>query len=352
MRFQLRVIAVTLAILITTLVLNSVLSLASFEKLYLNSLVSTLELAGKNLKRKIEQALRFGKPFENFKGLDSLLAEVLRDNPEISSVGVSNTRGMVLYHTDEAMIGSELPQPLAAFERGGTAARTQLVKETYITSIPLLDRSEAPVGIIHLSFPRSVITQRLQQMATENARVLWIVVLLTSIGLIVGMTLWVTRPMRSKIIEISGRLILTPGPPVVDELPDSEEGALAKAKESLTEPWKPNLQEETVLLQSDFLEIETIKNELRQLERTVNAMVSHCHMILHQHHALQEEELSVAAVAERLGMSATAIRQLVEQSQAPFSESERWHLTQILQENDLLIKELRSIVQNCEGTYS
>jgi len=63
MRFQLRIIAVTLAILITTLVLNSVLSLASFEKLYLTSLVSTLELAGKNLKRKIEQALRFGKPF-------------------------------------------------------------------------------------------------------------------------------------------------------------------------------------------------------------------------------------------------------------------------------------------------
>ncbi len=352
MRFQLRVIAVTLAILITTLVLNSVLSLASFEKLYLTSVVSTLELAGKNLKRKIEQALRFGKPFENFKGLDSLLAEVLRDNPEIASVGVSNTQGKVLYHTDEAMIGSELPQPVAPFERGGTTARTQLVKETYITSIPLFDRSEEVVGIVYLSFPRTVITQRLQLMATENAKVLWIVVLLTSFGLIAGMTLWVTWPVRSKLLEISGRLTLSTGLQIDKELPDNEEGTLAKVEESLEEPLKADLPQEAALLQSDFLEIEKIKNELRQLERTVIVVVSHCHFILRQQHALKEGELSVAAVAERLGMSAIAIRQLLEQPQAGFSEVERSRLSQVLQESDPLIKEFQSILEKSEGTYS
>jgi hypothetical protein len=352
MRFQLRVIAVTLAILITTLVLNSVLSLASFEKLYLNSLVSTLELAGKNLKRKIEQALRFGKPFENFKGLDSLLAEVLRDNPEISSVGVSNTQGRLLYHTDEAMIGTETPQPVEAFERGGAAARTGLVQETYITSIPLFDRSEALVGIIYLSFPRRVITRRLHLMATDNAKVLWMVVVLTSIGLIVGMTLWVTRPVRSKILEISSRLTLKPGPAVVGELPNTEEIPPAEPEEASMEPGKPNIQEETALLQSDFLEIENIKNELRQLERTVTVMVAHCHLILQKHHALEEGELSVAAAAEELETSATAIRRLVEEPQASFSGDQRRRLARILQENAILIAELRNIVHSREGIPS
>ncbi len=45
MRFQYKIIFVTLAILVATLLLNSVLSLASFEKIYVASLISMYEVA-------------------------------------------------------------------------------------------------------------------------------------------------------------------------------------------------------------------------------------------------------------------------------------------------------------------
>ena len=348
MRFQLRIIAVTLAILITTLVLNSVLSLASFEKLYLTSLVSTIELAGKNLKRKIEQALRFGKPFENFKGLDTLLAEVLRDNPEISSVGVTNTHGKILYHTDEEMIGKEFPRPLPAFQRQD-ATRSQLVDETYITFLPLFDRSEELVGIIQLSFPRAVITKRLQLMATENAKVLWVVLLLTSIGLIVGMTLWLTRPLRGKILEINSRLILAKELGVNETQPGDQNESSGGEGEVLVEPLGPDLAEEISVFQADFLEIRKIKNELRQLEWTVNVMIDHCQNALQQYHALREQERSIATVCEKLENSVMAIRQLLNHAQASLSADRQSSLEQTLQDNERLIKEFRQIMQNPEG---
>lgn len=351
MRFQLRIIAVTLAILITTLVLNSVLSLASFEKLYLTSLVSTLELAGKNLKRKIEQALRFGKPFENFKGLDTLLAEVLRDNPEISSVGVSNRQGNILYHTDEEMLGRVFPLPERPFDRK-EGARTQLVEETYITSIPLFDRSDTLVGVIHLSFPRAVITRRLQLMATENAKVLWIVVLLTSLGLIVGMTLWVTRPVRGRVLEISGRLTLEKAPPIYENLQGNQGEGSGKPSEALLKPLEPGLPVEARLLQSDFLEAKSIKNELRQLETIIDVVVRHCRSVLRECQALQEQRSSVATACEKLEKVTMVIRQLLNHPQVSLSGDQQSRLAQILQENDLLIKELQRIEQGTEGTSS
>ena len=73
MNFNLKIIFVTLAILILSLLLNSFLSIASFEKVYVASLISTTEIAGANLKVKIEQSLRFGKPLDRFKSMDNLL---------------------------------------------------------------------------------------------------------------------------------------------------------------------------------------------------------------------------------------------------------------------------------------
>jgi hypothetical protein len=345
MRFQARIIAVTLVILITALVLNSVLSLASFEKLYLTSLVSTIELAGKNLKRKVEQALRFGKTFENFKGLDTLLTEVLRDNPEISSVGVSDTQGKILYHTDEEVIGNEFPLPLPAFQRHDTT-RSQLVDESYIVFLPLFDRSEELCGVIHLSFPRTVVTRRLQFMATENAKVLWIVVLLTSIGLIIGMTLWLTRPLRGKILEISNRLTLAGEPQAYERPPGGHDEASGGEGEVSVELLAPDLAEEARLLQADFLEIRNIKNELEQLERTVSETVHHCHSILQQHCALQEEERALVAVRARLEGSALAIRQLLKDPQEALSAEQQASLNQTLQENENLIKELQRFTKH------
>ena len=111
MRFQYKIIFVTLAILVATLLLNSVLSLASFEKIYVASLVSMYEVAGRNLKRKIEQSLRFGKPLDKFRGMEQLLEDVREKNPGITLVGVGAPDGKILYHIDTQKIGKNFHIP-------------------------------------------------------------------------------------------------------------------------------------------------------------------------------------------------------------------------------------------------
>ncbi len=163
--------------------LSSVLSLASFEKIYTSSLISVYETAGKNLKRKTEQSLRFGKPLDKFQGMDALLAEVHKKNPEISYSAVGTPQGNILYHTDSDQIGKQFPSPIPKFAPDQIAI-TKLDKGNYLSFLPLYNRSEELTGIILMSFSREVIYKRLRDMAYQNLKALASVTIGTSLPLI------------------------------------------------------------------------------------------------------------------------------------------------------------------------
>ncbi len=171
MKFQLKITVITLFVLIMAMTLSSALSLVSFEKIYTSSLISVYEAAGKNLKRKTEQSLRFGKPLDKFQGMDALLAEVIEKKAEISYVAVGTPEGNILYHTDPEQIGKTVPYPVPEFARGQTAV-TKLDKGIYLTFLPLYNRSNEPAGIVLMSFSREIIYKRLSRMAVENVKAL------------------------------------------------------------------------------------------------------------------------------------------------------------------------------------
>ncbi|MGE0083798.1 MAG: MFS transporter [Desulfococcaceae bacterium] len=141
----------------------------SFEKIYTSSLISVYEAAGKNLKRKTEQSLRFGKPLDKFQGMDALLAEVLEKKAEISYVAVGTPAGNILYHTDPEQIGKTFPYPVPEFAKGQTAV-TKPDKGMYLTFLQLLNRADEPAGIVLLSFSREGIYKRLSRMGVENIK--------------------------------------------------------------------------------------------------------------------------------------------------------------------------------------
>lgn len=183
MKFQLKIISITLTVLITAMLLSSVLSLVSFEKIYTSSLIAVYETTGKNLKRKIEQSLRFGKPLDKFQGMNFMLAEVLQKKKEISYAAVGTPEGRILYHTDPQQIGENFSSPVPEFASGRNAL-TKLDRGMYLTYLPLLDRSGETAGIVLMSFSREVIYKRLSSMAVENLKALASVTAGTSLLLI------------------------------------------------------------------------------------------------------------------------------------------------------------------------
>lgn len=198
MKFQIKIITITLFVLITTMVLASVLSLASFEKIYTSSLISVYESSGKNLKRKIEQSLRFGKPLDKFQGMDILLSEVRKKNPEILYAGVGTPQGNILYHTDSDQVGKQFSYPIPVFAPD-QIAMTKLDKGTYLTFLPLYNRSDELTGIILLSFSRGVIYKRLSDMAYENLKTLASVTIGTSLPLIGLLAFFIRGSLRHHI---------------------------------------------------------------------------------------------------------------------------------------------------------
>lgn len=193
MKVQAKIVVASLFVLLVALALNSVLSLASFEDIYSSSLVSIYETSGKNLKRKIEQSLRFGKPLDKFKGINLLLSEVIEKNSGIASVGIGRPEGEILYHTDSQRIGEQFRFFPSEWEDSQVSI-TKLRNGMYYTYLPIFGRQDNLTGIIQITFSQELIYQRVTQMGLENLEKLGYITAVASLLLVVFLAFF-TRGM-------------------------------------------------------------------------------------------------------------------------------------------------------------
>ncbi|SMD06267.1 hypothetical protein SAMN02746065_12711 [Desulfocicer vacuolatum DSM 3385] len=208
MNFNLKIIFVTLTILFFSLLLNSFLSIASFEKIYVKSLISTTEIAGSNLKVKIEQSLRFGKPLDRFTNMDNLIEKLLEDDNELLSAGIILADGKILYHSNKHLIGKTIVLP-PIISNEHKDVNTQLIKGIYNTFVPLYGRSKTLVGYIKLTFPREIVYSKLKAMAFTTINTLWFFIPLTFVGLFMLVSIFIARPIKKDLIKISRGLTWT-----------------------------------------------------------------------------------------------------------------------------------------------
>ncbi len=216
MKFPLKIIFITLLILIISMILNSFLSILSFEKIYTSSLISVYEAGGKNLKRKIEQSLRFGKPLDKFQGMDILLAQAIEKNPEIAYASVGTPKGEILYHTDPSQIGDQFSYKIPKFSSDEIAV-TKLQKGMYLTFLPIYGRSDNLEGVILMTFSRDLVYQKLKGMGLENLTMLAFLTFGTAL-LLTGLLAVFTRDMIkinfhirifiiSMVVIVAGQLV-------------------------------------------------------------------------------------------------------------------------------------------------
>lgn len=208
MKFEIKIIVTTLTILIFTLLMNSVLILASFEKIYVNSLISEYELLGRNLKHTIERSLRFGKLLDSFKGMTMHLEKLLDQEAEIAYVCITRPDGHILYQSARENARRLIPETIPFPDRVmAKETHTQLLDRMYITSVSLLDRSKTIIGVVNISFSRQMIYDKLKGMALKNLKLLWVIMLCTSLTLIFFMGVFIVRPMKKEISEVSKLMV-------------------------------------------------------------------------------------------------------------------------------------------------
>ncbi len=206
MQFKHKLLFVSLAILVFTLLLSSLLSLASFDKIYSGSLVSTYEVSGKNLHRKIQSALRFGKPLESFTKMGELLDEARKRDAAISRIDVVGPDKTLLYTTAAEKRGDLSPYSAVYpdFSKpDGEQIDTELIEGRYVTFMPLHDRGGKLVGYLNLEFPRQLVYQRLQSLALDNLHVLAPIVAVAGLLLILLIRRLATMPIDERMARLT-----------------------------------------------------------------------------------------------------------------------------------------------------
>ncbi|MDY0361155.1 MAG: hypothetical protein RBR08_06870 [Desulforegulaceae bacterium] len=199
MRFETRIFFTALTILILTLSLNSILSISSFEHVYEKSLISTFEAGGKNLKRKIEQSLLFGKPLDNFEGMEKLLKDFTIQHSFINSAGILNSENKIIYHSN--------PSKPANFFKIDDFKETQnistkIIQNSYTTLIPLFSSNKKIEGYLFFDFPEKTISEKIFEMIFSNMKLLVQIIFFTGIILIFMLGIFITKPLKSKIKQI------------------------------------------------------------------------------------------------------------------------------------------------------
>lgn len=332
MKFQVKIIIVTLAILIATLLLNSVLSLASFEKIYVNSLISVYEVTGMDMKRRIEVSLRYGKPLENFRGMNNLLKQVKKQNREISSVSIGSAKGEILYHLNPRKIGAEHPHEIPDFSEKKSVS--MLKDDMYITYTPLYNRTGELVGVVFISFSRDVVYKRLKTMASENLKTLWVLMLFTSIGLILFLAILVVRPIRMEVLDISNILEWPGNLGITKHKKYKDAQSLAQPDPSLSDPsineyhfngHSPGLEERL-----RYFDINKIRNELDKLGQKIYTFVEYSHRILKQVDELEEEQFAVFDHIEDMNQTLSEIRKTLKIVDTEFSIREKELLNNLI----------------------
>ncbi len=185
-RVRLIMTGACLLLVLIVLGFSAWLNIASFKKNYVDSLVAGYTVAGGECRRKIEYAVKYGKPLANFYGMKELLSEVKEDAPDLEDVGLILPDGNFAYDLEGAVknkavppkIRSEIDFNSAAADRAYAIARYE---GKYHVFLPVRDRENKWVGSLGLVFDESIVDSRSSEYMRQNLRAMFMVAVIAAV---------------------------------------------------------------------------------------------------------------------------------------------------------------------------
>lgn len=178
---------------------NGSLSISSFEKLYLNTLISSYQVLGRDLQRSIQSAVRFGKPLDKFLGINTLFQQLKADSPDLDNVVVALPDGRILYSLDAEKVGGSLPDPLKIdfSPQEGKDTRDEvregiLAEQSYHTLLPIFNRAGDWLGTIDISFKQDLIQEKIKTIFNKNLIMLGASTLIAAVLLGIALSFFVS----------------------------------------------------------------------------------------------------------------------------------------------------------------
>jgi predicted MFS family arabinose efflux permease len=185
-----KVLAVAFALLIVIMLFTGFVNYMTFTTNYNNSLVSTYSVAGNELVRKIEYALRYGKPIDNFYGMNDTLNELKDVTTEVEQVNIVSTSGDILYDLNGFVKDTRLPDELlkaSVFEQGVVNENLsyQFYNEKAYLFIRINDSTSHHVASLVMIFPEDNFLQLNSQYTKQLILYLFSIAFITLLVLFI-----------------------------------------------------------------------------------------------------------------------------------------------------------------------
>jgi len=230
--FKFNLIICSVALFVITVGFSALFNLNSFDKLYIESNVSKYRIIGKDLQRKLERGLLYGKNLQHFIGIDNLLSttknivvgRVVAVNQELNSpntmlkpeditISVANRDGTILYSDNRMLVNTTMPKktiPNLGMQKSEKkeSSKADYVKyeNTYITTLPIADGKNRTVGFVVISFEEKQIKAFLEQMYQKSIKPI-LIISVSGLILLIGL-LSVFTPSGSDIQKGKKRISL------------------------------------------------------------------------------------------------------------------------------------------------
>jgi len=300
--FSGKIILIVLTIIALSQALGTFLSVLSFEEIYLETLISKYEILGKDLNRRIEQALKFGKPLDRFLGMDRLAETLFRRADELAEVSIFDKAGRPLFSFQKAQAvmarvtvddsddargrvlldRGEPVRPRSTeglAEREGPWPRIHLDQGRYRLLFPIKAPFSGLQGYLELAFDRSVLDARKWALVRRSLAKLLVAVALTGIAVALLIRFLFVIPARRQSERVEAALFErrdeSPqnGPPSGAARPVSEEMLhLQQALEgymALTEEARREVLEKLRALERTLPESDPSTNMVRLMKETL-----------------------------------------------------------------------------------
>jgi predicted MFS family arabinose efflux permease len=168
---------------------NTFFTEATIEKLYIEINISEYQVFSKEILRKIENGLYFGKKLNSYVGMQEILlaereniinkiaqnkSNNIIENKDIS-ISVARLDGEIIYSDNQALIKSTLPESILDNyndeKRNSKKASSNFTKyhEYYYIHHQIRDRDKKPVGLIVIGLTEKKIRAFLSEMIKDNS---------------------------------------------------------------------------------------------------------------------------------------------------------------------------------------
>jgi len=159
-----KVLTMALGLLVIIMSFTGFINYMTFASNYNKSLVNTYSVAGNESVRKIEYALHYGKPINNYYGMNDTLNELKDVIAELEQVNIVSPAGEILYDLNGFVRDGQLPAELtkaAIFQQGAVNDNLsyQFFEDKAYLFIRINDHSAYHVASLVMVFPQDTFMQ-------------------------------------------------------------------------------------------------------------------------------------------------------------------------------------------------